>query len=364
MTRRGRPVAIDLQAAKQVLLEAGASAASENASPEWIELVEKLSKECERAGVRTYIAFLGTAILAKAVDPSLDAFSVKSKTGGENAYSARSLAHGVLVPMTTELGINLGVTGREPLNNMPFFRMQRVDDDTPIHGKAAEAMSVLKEILVELNSISTKEEAGKALRAFLLVRRGYKPKYASLTEEGTITPDQLIQHIQEFVGAKSEGGRRAQAVVAGLLDVFAGRERVVAGRVNDPSRHYPGDVCVHEAGNSSKWEKAFEVRDKVVGLSDVMIFCERCLEDQVGEAVIVAISPKQPKIPTEALEAWSDENGVGVTIFMDWSDLTSQLMFWADSPRYELTQPAIAAIHARLIEVEASEQGVADWAAI
>ena len=56
--------------------------------------------------------------------------------------------------------------------------------------------------------------------------------------------------IQALVEDASENGRRAQAVVAGLMDAFAGAERVESGRVNDPSRRHPGDVCVRAAARN------------------------------------------------------------------------------------------------------------------
>jgi hypothetical protein len=47
------------------------------------------------------------------------------------------LCHSVLVPLSAELGFSLGVTGREPLNNQPYFRMTRLDDGTPVHAGGA-----------------------------------------------------------------------------------------------------------------------------------------------------------------------------------------------------------------------------------
>jgi hypothetical protein len=68
-------------------------------------------------------------------------------------------------------------------------------------------------------------------------------------------------------GRYSEGGKRPQAVVAGLLNVFAGTGRVESSRINDSSRKYPDDVCVRTAENPDAWEKAFEVGDKLVSKS-------------------------------------------------------------------------------------------------
>ena len=111
-----------------------------------------------------------------------------------------------------------------------------------------------------------------------------------------ISPEQLTAAIQTFVREDSEGGRRAQAVVAGLLDVFAGEVRVESGRINDPSRHYPGDVCIRAAKDPGSFRKAIEVRDKPVHLSGIQIFCKKCIDKGVLEAAVVMVSDRQQPI--------------------------------------------------------------------
>ncbi|MGO7375071.1 restriction endonuclease, SacI family [Rhizobium ruizarguesonis] len=59
-----------------------------------------------------------------------------------------------------------------------------------------------------------------------------------------MTPASLATAIQNFVGENSEGGKRAQAVVAGLFDAAFGEGSVESARINDPSCSHPGDVCV------------------------------------------------------------------------------------------------------------------------
>src|ERR1700731_1250117 len=115
---------ISKERAEETLREAFESKEQSAAIDRWAAEVERLSAVCEGAA-KTHIAFLGTALLAKAVDLGVDAFAVKSvsldKSEQAGAYSARGLAHGVLVPFATEFGIDLGVSGREPLNNQPYF---------------------------------------------------------------------------------------------------------------------------------------------------------------------------------------------------------------------------------------------------
>jgi hypothetical protein len=69
-----------------------------------------------------------------------------------NAYSARTLCHTVLVPLAAELGFNIGVTGREPLNNKPYLRMTRLGDDTPVHQGGRAPFLFMLELVEELAS--------------------------------------------------------------------------------------------------------------------------------------------------------------------------------------------------------------------
>jgi hypothetical protein len=354
-------MAIDLSRADSVLREEAERAELEDGDPIWLEAVERLSEACEQVGIRTHIAFLGTAMLAKATDLGIDTYSVKATGGGPGAYSARSLCHGVLVPASVQLGIHLGVSGREPLNNMPYFRMQRLDDGTRVLGSARPIIALLKEILGRLQHVRSQDEARRALRSFIIVRRRYRPSYSEFGGAAALGLDQLIGIIEGFVSDDSEGGRRAQAIVAGLLDVFAGRERVESGRVNDPSRHIPGDVRVSERSDQGGWEKALEVRDKPVSLSDVLIFGRSCQNAGVREVAVVAVAQRQPLLPADQINDWAHESGIGLTVFYGWQSFVRQVLFWSEAPIPDAVVQAIPLIHQRLIEVEVSERGVDLW---
>lgn len=327
----------------------------------WDLRVLELSRLCEEGVSSTHIAFLGTSMLAKAVDARADLFAIKPThaDGNEWAYSARSLCHSVLVPLAFELGVNIGVTGREPLNNQPYFRMTRLGDGTPVHPGGRAAFNYMVGLVTELNAMTTEGPAREALRAFILVRRRYAVRYQAGNGPLTVSPETLAQRIEQLVAENSEHGRRAQAVVAGLFDVFAGPERIESGRINDPSRHYPGDVCVRAADGS--WEKAVEVRDKPVKASDVYIFGGKCREKGVREAAIVMASPVQPQLDDVALAQWASSIGIGLTLFYGWRAVVDQALFWGAVPKPDAVAIAVQRIEARLIGVEASPQAVSLW---
>jgi hypothetical protein len=331
----------------------------------WIEKVEHLSLLCEQGVSKTHLAFLGTVMLAKALDQSADLFSIKPRHASgrdlEKSFSARTLCHGVLVPLAAELGISLGVSGREPLNNQPYFRMTRLNDGTPVHAGGRKAFDYMVGLVRELQKIKDAKVAANALRAFISVRRRLQPSYTRLEGETAISPEKLADAIMAFVRQDSEGGKRAQAVVAGLLDVFAGTERVEAGRVNDPSRKYPGDICVRSLDKAEIWEKAFEVRDKPVNETDVRIFGKKCLDMGVREAAVLMANEGQQVLDTAALARWSEGFGLGLTLFQGWHALVDQVLFWSELPKPVAAGRAVSAIHERLVQVEASRRGVEQW---
>ena len=354
---------IDKQRAAKVLREAAAQPDEIRAASAWADRVEHLSRLCVQANSSTHIAFLGTAMLAKAVDRRADLFAIKPThaPGNPNSYSARSLCHGVLVPLAAELGFHIGVTGREPLNNQPYFRMTRLDDGTPVHARAREAFEYMVQLVHELNDLEDEVEARAALRAFVAVRRRYLPRYVRREGAFEITPDRLADVIGEFVEQESEGGRRAQAVVAGLMDLFAGTDRVETGRINDPSRNYPGDVCVRDEPNGSVIEKAIEVRDKPVSMSDVHIFVRKCIAMDVQEAALVAASTRQEPLEQATMTEWANELRIGLTIFSGWSTFVDQALFWSRLPKSAAAFEAVTAIRERLIGVEAMPEAVTLW---
>ena len=100
------------QVARIVLERAFARAVSDDVVPAvWVERTAQLG----RSPSGTYVAALGTALLAKATDRRADALSIKARSG-PNGYSMRGLGHSVLAPFTMEpdVGFDLLQTRRAP----------------------------------------------------------------------------------------------------------------------------------------------------------------------------------------------------------------------------------------------------------
>jgi len=327
---------------------------------QWVKKIEHLSDIAVRFRALTHIAFVGTAMLAKAVDKDVDLYAIKPvhSNGNINAYSARTLCHSVLVPLSAEYGVSLGVSGREPLNNQPYFRMNSLGDDTPVRAGAKEVLNFVLDLVAILNN-STSKEAKAALRAFIYVRRQHQRTYTTASGSISVNASTLAAVITDFVQENSEGGKLAQAVVAGIFDVYAGTDFVESGSINDPSRHYPGDVAIRS--ESGEWEKAIEVRDKPVTASDVFIFGKKCLDLGVLECAVFLGASNQQKLDDAAITQWSANLGLGLTLFYGWQPLIDQALFWAHEPRMEAISLAVGRIEERLISVEASSEAVLRW---
>jgi len=331
---------------------------------EWAERIDHFSRLCLVGLGKTHVAMLGTAILAKAVNPDLNLFVFKPEHAGgaPNAYSARTLCHEVLVPLAAELGFHLGATGREPLNNQPYFRMERLDDGTPVkRGSSLTAFRYMMGMIKELNAIRSQAALRRILLAFLRVRARYQPRYSAFVGGVEISPEELIEAIQTLVRDASENGKRAQAVAAGLFDVFAGPDNIVSGRINDPSRKLPGDVQVRSPTGESICLKAVEVRDKPVKEHDVRLFAQRCADFGVREVAVLMVASRQERLDAPKLSSWADQFGIGLTLFHGWPDFTNQVLYWSDQPKPLAAAQAVQFIHQRLIDIEAAPEAVDLW---
>lgn len=324
---------------------------------------QALSRQCE-AKNKTMIAMLGTAMLAKATDLRVDVFSLK--VGGKKktaAYSARALCKNVLAADANRLGIDLGVTGPEPLNNQPFFGKARVGRDMHVRSDAKKALSVLIDALEALDKVRTEKEARSALRAFLQVRHR-KPTLIELEEgEGdNLEERDLLALINEFVQSDSESGRRAQAVAAGLLDVMHGADRVRVSRVHDPSRHFPGDIAVLEPGSAKAVERVFEVRDKPVTREDLHNLVDRAGSNRISKVAMLAVASQQAAFDQRDTVRRAEARQVRLRVYFGWAELVREALFWAPVPGVPVG-PAYRAISRRLADLEVSETGRDHWRA-
>ncbi|MBT7693711.1 MAG: restriction endonuclease, SacI family [Gemmatimonadales bacterium] len=352
-------VKIDLDAARALLrLEAHSL---EPVPVEWVDIVARLTAACKHAP-KTHIAMLGTALLAKAVDARVDVFALKVAAGTEGAYTARRLAKDVLAALAPSLGIDLGVTGREPLNNQPYFREPRITREMEkiIRADGLPPFRIVYAALERLQS-ATQEEACSALRAFLRGRQRKAPVPLDPDVRISASPSLLASRIRDFVEEDSEGGRSAQGIAAALLDVVFGPEWVEVDRISDPDRHFPGDVGVNDREAPHSLVRAYEVRDKPVEEHDLHHFIEKAHTHKARRAGVICASRNQPRFDLTMTTDSAFERGIALRVYFGWTDLITDVLFQGGGPPHKLVERLGLAVYERLMELEVSPEGLARW---
>ena len=108
-------------------------------------------------------------------------------------------------------------------------------------------------------------------------------------------------------------------------------------------------------------EKAFEVKDKPMSLSDIYIFGRDCVSKGAKEAAVVMSHEGQEKVDIATLNAWAEKRGITITLFLGWEELLKQSLFWSRSPTSELVNQAVKRIRARLNAIQISKEGLSLW---
>ncbi|MCG6158321.1 restriction endonuclease, SacI family [Rubinisphaera margarita] len=313
-------ISVDHVKATEILFSESAAAANETL-PEiaavWQDRVKQLGSLCPHRKSSTTIAALGTAILAKATDQRVDVYSLLDRGEADRSYSARSLADNVLARHRARLEIDLGARGTNPLNNTPFIGKTRIDEISGVRNR--EGWAYFMDLMEQLRDLPGSAEARLALRGFIAARRraliatiDVAPQLGDNLSVGTLT-----NAISEYAIAESEGGRRAQACAAGLLDAVFGPERVVVGAINDPDRRAPLDIAVRSLRND--FEVAFEVKDKPISDNHVLSSAEKTFLDHgTTNLVFLGVSSRQVYQDFSEAELWGSARGIKVTIFVNW----------------------------------------------
>ena len=206
---------------------------------EWIERTRRVGQ----APSKTFVAVLGTALVARATNHRLDPFALRVENNPAG-YSARNLCKEVLVPGAVKARVHVGVTGREPLNNRPFISADRIGSDMKVPRKARPHLEYLCDSLAAIQSLD-EEQAVAALATFLRVRIEDTPRRAaSVLIARAIGIAELAEDISRFISSNPENGRRGQARVAACLDLaFKGVKTDPCLRSKPPLARRRGGLC-------------------------------------------------------------------------------------------------------------------------
>ena len=292
------------------------------------EWVKRASKVAEGPS-KTFTVALGTALLARATHPRIDPLALK-ESSGRRAYSARTLAHNVLVPAASEFRFDLRTTGREPLNNQPFFRYDRIDRMERVHTRARESHRYLVTCLRKIERLS-QAQAKAALAAFLRDRlEAAEAIQAVELEAVSLGLRELIGQTENFVTNDPEEGKRGQALVAAAFELAF--KAVQTRRVYDPSRRFPGDV---QALEGAKVVLACEVRQKPVTASEAVQFAARLERGGVAKGLIVALHPDQEPLPrAELFDRAEEDHGIMLSIIEGTEELVTSTVWVASTSTF------------------------------
>ena len=304
----------------------------------------------------TFTPVLGTALLAKAADRRVDAFSLREDEG-HRGYSARSLAKEVLVPCCVRARVDIRTTGAEPLNNQPFLRASRITTDLNVRANAAEDLVYLCDGLRDADFLEN-EDAVRALAAFLRARIQLTDSRVPVAPpEGALPLRELLEVTEAYLLEDSEGGKTGQAITAAIFDLLF--ETVRTKRINDPSSKWPGDVGAFQG---DALVMSAEVKQRPFSEAEIMLFVQRLSEEELQRAVIVALGQGGSQLEFGALAAEADRRfGVDLMVVQSGAEL---LRLAVRTSKFNLghslqTFPSRAA--SRLTELEVSSARREAW---
>jgi len=308
---------------------------------------------------KTHVAFLGTALLAKSLRPDTDVTQIKPKhSSSPRSFAARSLCHNSLVPVAIDLNIDLGVTGREPLNALTYLRMNVVDRTATVSTLSQPAFDFLLSIIDEVNLKVSVDEISAIFRAWIASRMRSEQQGRAI-EISRFLSLSLFPDIDEFVRLYPESGKVAQAMAAGICDAVCGHESVVAGKVNDPSLRQVGDVGLVDHGGGQL--RAIEVRTKVVTRSDCQHFIRSCADRGVKDCVMLAAAERQDPVSEKEIAEWAAHHGVSFQIVYGLNSFLASAALFAGTPQSFFLAEVARRCRIELDEIEASSEAQAAW---
>lgn len=346
-------IRLDDQALLLTLDDALALARSTEELPAvWIARVERLGD----LGIKTYIAALGGALLAKATDPRVDSLA-QDGAAGPHGYSLRKAAE--FLAQQNSGRFHLGAEGRWPLNNRPFLGgPARIDEFTKISGKARPAYEAFLDALRDLNRLE-RAEALSALAAFLRVRMAVQEAEreavrAARRLESELALEDLVAIVDRFVRAAPEGGRRAQALAAAVLDCAF--DDVDLQPINSP---HPGDVRVMSDGVVVL---AVEVKQLAVAEAVASELSRETADLGADLGLLVVIADQHAPLDRDRVQRDAlRDDGTLLIVCESVLELIASVAVLSGTPAARIEEELPGAFAARLREIAVSKKAQAEW---
>lgn len=346
-------IKLDDQALLLALERALGVARSPDELPEiWLARVDHIGS----LGIKTYIAALGGALLAKAADPDVDSLT-QDVAAGSGGYSLRRATE--FLALHNEGRFHLGAQGRWPLNNRPFLGgPARIDEFTKISTRAKPAFEAFRDSLRDLNKLD-RDGATLALAAFLRVRMAAQQsereaaRLSRHVESGLVLSD-LVEVANRFVRADPERGKRGQALTAAVLDCVFDEVELLA--INHP---HAGDVRVSSRGRLTV---AVEVKQDAITEATAEELARQATELGADLALLVAIADDQApldrgRIQRDAIRG----DGTLLVVCESVLELITSIAVPSATPAIRFEDGLPGAFAARLREIEADQKAQEEW---
>ncbi len=272
-------------------------------APELDELIEPLApnqemilliRDCLQSTTLSYHYVLPTQLLAKAVNPALDAHAVQAGYSGSGAFDARSIAHDVIVPFDRDHERVLGGSP-EPYVNNPL----RVPGITQDHRGPQKNKADWDKLVTVLDAVEASSDSAFARTVFdqvlVEIYRMLDRVTVAYPTPSRISLERTNQLLDEFLAAKS-GGERMEAVCAALFRIIGKRfalfdevrrEKVTS---SDVSTGMSGDI---ECLLDGKVVLVVEVKDREITLVQLDTTLDAVRARHITELLVIAEHGKE-----------------------------------------------------------------------
>ncbi len=259
---------VDQRVAEQLLREAIAIAQDDSREIPAIEWDIEIRTIIQGKHL-TFRYILVTGLLGKATNPSINALALQAGADVEGAYDARSLCHGVIVPLERQLLNSLLGGSNEPFLNKPA-RFPMISPSNAVRaGKDKELLLILHKVLSE---VETSEQAFNSLctaMRYTLERQTARSELLPQLSESADSHLKTIEFIDAFVTRSIEG--QVAAIVTGTV-LFIYFDQIVGGEVivhpvnqSGTSSNEVADIDIKINGEIFV---VFEVKDKQFSQQD------------------------------------------------------------------------------------------------
>lgn len=247
----------------------------------------------DKYGTRTFKYILLTNVLAKAVNPDVNALALKDSSDLDGSFNSGGLATDVVTDWEKDNGERLGGSN-EPRTNSVYYRQAELNTDYEVRNDDLYQTMIRVLSDLEKQSASSELEPMNVLRQALYEISQLESTTVSYTNPPDVSYLELVDVVREYL-TESNTGERLAAVTAGVLDAqyfFAGREDVYIKvdhvNVADENSNAAGDVEIFDSNDEETLLQAIEVKDKPATKADIQHSITTAREHELDEYLFVA----------------------------------------------------------------------------